>query len=402
MFSPSESPLGVSDDSFVISCFLFASSLSLKTLMYRLTISSLCFLTSVVLGLPSFFVPSAFSPMWKAANPQFFSVVFLNKVSYLLYVTLSPSPLNHLHWMFSATTLQSSGFAFSGNIYPCWRHRSALLLSSGVMPFAIRSSFLLVSSAKTRAFSAATALWFDSISFSSLSVDLLEDDSKPELCLLEEENVLLDKVDLELLDEELLEEGGEPLDEALLVEVDELLDEELLDEDVEPFDEELLDEDVEPLDESLPVEDVEPFDEALPVEDVEPFDEVLLVEELLDEDVDELLDEAPLEECVKLLVSFSCSGSESELAPRKNTSNGSPSDSWFEKVSSSCSRLSCCKGGVSGCLTSSSPLVVSRLREGPPSLLFERSFCLFLRSLLLERRSLLSFLLSLFSFLRYE
>jgi hypothetical protein len=186
-------------------------------------------------------------------------------------------------------------------------------------------------------------------SFEEDEVELLEDDPKPELRLLEED-VLLDDVDLELLDEELLEEGGEPLDEALLVEVDELLDEELLD------------------------------------EDVEPFDEVLLVEE---EEEEELLDEAPLEECVKLLVSFSCSGSESELAPRKNTSNGSPSDSWFEKVSSSCSRLSCCKGGVSGCLTSSSPLVVSRLREGPPSLLFERSFCLFLRSLLLERRSLL-------------
>jgi hypothetical protein len=210
--------------------------------MYRLTISSLCFLTSVVLGLPSFFVPSAFSPMWKAANPQFFSVVFLNKVSYLLYVTLSPSPLNHLHWMFSATTLQSSGLAFSGNVYPCWRQRSALLLSSGVMPFAIRSSFLLVSSAKTRAFSAAAALCFDSISFSSLSIDLLEDDSKPELRLLEEDE-LLDDVDLELLDEELLEEGGEPFDEALF------------DEDVEPLDEALLDEGCELLDEELPVED---------------------------------------------------------------------------------------------------------------------------------------------------
>ena len=110
------------------------------------------------------------------------------------------------------------------------------------MPFAIRSSFFLVSSAKTRAFSAATALCFDSISFSSLSVELLEDDSKLELCLLDEDG--------ELLDEALLDEEEELLDEAPLEEEEELLDEAPLEEDGELLDEELLDEDGELLDEA--------------------------------------------------------------------------------------------------------------------------------------------------------
>jgi hypothetical protein len=266
------------------------------------------------------------------------------------------------------------------------------------MPFAIRSSFFLVSSAKTRAFSAATAFCFDSISFSSLSVDLLEYDSKPELRLLEEDE-LLDEVDLELFDEAPLVEAEELFDEAPLEEEEELLDEALLVEAEELFDEALLDEDGELLDEELPDED------------------------------GELLDEAPLEECVKLLLSFSCSGSEAGSGLANIDSIVSESDVKSEPLSSFCSQLSCPKGGVSGCLTSSSPLVVSRLREGLHSLLVECSFVLFLRPLLLERRSLLlerrslpsdlrslpserrslpserglmSFLLSLFSFLRFE
>jgi hypothetical protein len=214
------------------------------------------------------------------------------------------------------------------------------------MPFAIRSSFFLVSSAKTRAFSAATAFCFDSISFSSLSVDLLEYDSKPELRLLEEDE-LLDEVDLELFDEAPLVEAEELFDEAPLEEEEELLDEALL------------------------VEAEELFDEAL-----------------LDED-GELLDEAPLEECVKLLLSFSCSGSEAGSGLANIDSIVSESDEKSEPLSSFCSQLSCPKGGVSGCLTSSSPLVVSRLREGLHSLLVECSFVLFLRPLLLERCSLL-------------
>jgi len=87
-------------------------------------------------------------------------------------------------------------------------------------------------------------------SFEEDDVELLEDDPKPELRLLEEDE-LLDDVDLELLDEEMLEEDGELLDEALLVVAEELFDEAPLVEDEELLDEALLEEEEELLDEAL-------------------------------------------------------------------------------------------------------------------------------------------------------